>query len=59
MHDYMYICASTVNRETFVVKIFSDSMASAKIMRIINDNAVWGRFVQKFITRNICDAKYL
>ena len=44
-------------------------MASAKIrytkiMRIINDNAVQGRLsknylTQKFIARNICDAKYL
>ena len=38
---------STVNREYFDVKIFSDSMACAKIkrmkyMRNINDNAVQG-----------------
>ena len=34
-----------------------------KIMRIINDNAVWGHLsknylTRKFIERNICDAKY-
>ena len=38
----------TVNREYFDIKIFSDSMACAKIkctkyMRDINDNAVQGR----------------
>ena len=59
---------NTVNREIFVVKIFSDSMASpkikrTKIMHIINDNAVRGRLsknylTRKFIARNICDAKY-
>ena len=58
----------TVNREIFVVKIFSDSMASVKIKRmkiicIINDNVVRGRLsenylTRKFIARNICDAKY-
>ena len=60
--------AYTVNWEIFVVKIFSDSMASAKIKRtkimcIINDNSVRGRLsenylTQNFITQNICDAKY-
>ena len=39
---------TTVNREYFNIKIFSDSMACAKIkctkyMRNINDNAVQGR----------------
>ena len=62
------VCGSTVNLEIFIVKIFSDSMASAKIkhtkiMHIINDNAVRGRLsenylTRKFIARNICDAKY-
>ena len=57
----------------FVVNIFSDSMASAKIkctkiMRIINDNAVRGRLSENyltrnlsheiFVTRNICDLRY-
>ena len=61
----MYInFITTVNREIFVVKIFSDSMASVKIMHIINDNAVWGRLsenylTRKFIARNICDLQYV
>ena len=46
----------------FIVKIFSDSMASAKIKRtkIINDNAVRGEnyFTRKFIARINCDVKY-
>ena len=61
-----------VNREIFV-KIFSDSMASAKIkrmkiMRTINDNVVRGRLsenyltrkfiAQIFVTRNIHDLRY-
>ena len=42
---YYTQCHNTVNREYFDVKIFSDSMACAKIkrtkyMRNINDNAV-------------------
>ena len=59
---------TTINWEIFIVKIFLDSMASAKIkrtniMRIINNNAVRGRLsenylTRKFIARNICDAKY-
>ena len=55
---------TTVNWEIFVVKIFSDSMASAKkIICIINDNVVQGHLsenylTRKFIAQNICDAKY-
>ena len=50
------IVPCTVNQEIFVVKIFSDSMASAqikctKIMRIINDNAVQGRLPENYLTR--------
>ena len=44
----VYMYHNTVNREYFVVKIFSDSLACAKIKRTrrnINDNAVQGRFV--------------
>ena len=46
----------TVNREYFDVKIFSDSMACAKIkrtkyMRSINDNAVQGRLSENYLTR--------
>ena len=46
----------TVNREYFVVKIFSDSMACTKIkltkyMRNINDNAVQGRLSENYLTR--------
>ena len=65
---FIHICTIIVNREIFVVKIFSDSMASAKIkcmeiMRIINNNAVRGHLsendlTRKFIARNICNAKY-
>ena len=48
----------TVNREYFDVKIFSDSMACAKIkrtkyMRNINDNAVQGRLSENYLTRKI------
>ena len=48
----------TVNREYFDVKIFSDSMACAKIkctkyMRNINDNAVQGRLSKNYLTRKI------
>ena len=48
----------TVNREYFDVKIFSDSMARAKIkrtkyMRDINDNAVQGRLSENYLTRKI------
>ena len=60
---------NTVNREIFVVKIFSDSVASAKIkrrksMRIINDNAVRpargpGSFVRKLFNTKIYRTKYL
>ena len=56
---------TTVNREIFVVKIFSDSMDSAKIKRtkIMRDNAVQGALsenylTRKFIAQNICDMKY-
>ena len=58
-----------VNREYFVVKIFSDSLYCAKIKRMkyvcnINDNAVQGRLSEiyltwKFIAWNILDTKYL
>ena len=47
---------TTVNREYFDVKIFSDSMACAKIKRTkymcsINDNAVQGRLSENYLTR--------
>ena len=46
---------NTVNHEYFDVKIFSDSMACAKIkhtkyMRDINDNAVQGRLSENYLT---------
>ena len=46
---------STVNREYFDVKIFSHSMACAKIertkyMRNINNNAVQGRLSENYLT---------
>ena len=46
---------STVNREYFVVKIFLDSLACAKLnarkyMRNINDNAVQGRLFENYLT---------
>ena len=49
---------NTVNREDFDVKIFSDSMACAKIkrtkyMRNINDNAVLGRLSENYLTQKI------
>ena len=60
--------SSTVDREIFAVKLFSDSMASPKIkhtknMRIINDSVVRGGLsknylTRKFLARNICNAKY-
>ena len=60
--------STIVNREIFIVKTFSDSMASAKIKRtkimcIINDDAVRGHLsknylTRKFIARNMCDTKY-
>ena len=48
---------TTVNREYFDVKIFSDNMACAKIkrlkyMRNINDNAVQGCLFENYLTRN-------
>ena len=48
----------TVTCEYFDVKIFSDSMACAKIkhtkyMRDINDNAVQGCFSENYLTRKI------
>jgi hypothetical protein len=62
MHAY------TVNREIFVVKLFSDRVISTKnkhtkSVRIINANAVRGRlsenyFTRNFIARNIFDTKY-
>ena len=58
-------CTGTVNREYFDVKIFSDSMACAKIkctkyMRNINDNAVQGRLSENYLMRKIIarDMKY-
>ena len=66
-HRNLLILA-TVNREYFVVKIFLDSLAYAKIkhakyMRIIISNAVRGRLsknylTQKFIAQNIFGTKY-
>ena len=52
------VTISTVNCEYFDVKIFSDSMACAKIkrtnyMRNTNDNAVQGRLSKKYLTRKI------
>ena len=52
----MYI--TTVNCEYFDAKIFSDSMACAKIkrtkyMRNINDNAVQGRLSENYSMRTI------
>ena len=49
---------TTVNREYFDVKIFSDSMACAKIKRMkymcnINDNAVQGRLSENYLMRKI------
>ena len=62
------VAACTVNREHFDVKIFSDSMACAKIkrtkyLRNINDNAVQGCLSENYLTRkiiawNILDTKY-
>ena len=51
-------CHHTVNRKYFVIKIFSDSLAYAKIkhakyMRNINDNAVQGRLSENYLTRKI------
>ena len=53
-----YIIVITVIREYFDVKIFSDSMACAKIkrtkyMRNINDYAVQGRLSENYLTRKI------
>ena len=43
----------TVNREYFVVKIFSDSLACVKIKRMnnINDNAVQGHLSKNYLMR--------
>ena len=55
-------CASiiqfTVNREYFDIKLFSDSMACAKIkrtkfMRNINSNAVQDRLSENYLTRKL------
>ena len=45
----------TINREHFDVKMFSDSMAYAKIkyMRNINDNAVQGRLSENYLLHGI------
>ena len=43
VYSTMTICVSQdviINRENFVVKIFLDTMGNAKIMCIINTNAV-------------------
>ena len=55
---YVFNIQYTVNHEYFDVKIFSDSMACAKIkrtkyMRNINDNAVQGRLSENYLTRKI------
>ena len=61
---YMYSILYTVNREYFVIKIFSDSLACAKIKRTknirnINDNAVHaGSFVRKLFNMKIYRMKY-
>ena len=54
-HTHTHTHAHTVNRAILVVKIFSDSMDSAKIkrtkiMRIINDNAERGRLSENYLT---------
>ena len=46
---------TTVNHEYFVIKIFSDSLACAKLnarkyIRNINDNAVQGRLSENYLT---------
>ena len=53
----VYTMLCTVNREYFVVEIFSDSLAYAKIERTkyiqchnINDNAVQGRLSENDLT---------
>ena len=56
--DRCTIIHTTINREYFDVKIFSDSMACAKIKRTkyrcnINDNAVQGRLSENYLTRKI------
>ena len=53
----------TVNRKYFDVKIFSDSMACAKIkrtkyMRNINDNAVQGRLSENYLMQKNYRMKY-
>ena len=55
--------AHTVNCEYFVVKIFSDSLACAKLnaqkyIHNINDNVVQGRLSENYLTRKILDTKY-
>ena len=50
--------ATTVNREYFDVKIFSDGIACAKIKRTkytcnVNDNEVQGRLFENYLTRKI------
>ena len=53
---------TTVNREIFVTKIFSDlasvKIKHTKIMCIINDNAVRGHFVRKLFNTKIYCTKY-
>ena len=52
----------TVNREYFVVKIFSESLACAKIkctkyMSNINDNVVQGRLSKNYLTEKFIAVK--
>ena len=63
MYNVLYL-----KSQIFIVKIFSDSMSSAKIkqtdiMRIINANAARGRLSENYLTRkliarNITDLLY-
>ena len=67
--SYLQYYSHTINRKYFVVKIFSDSLACAKInarkyIHNIDDNVVQGRLsenylMRKIIARNILDTKYL
>ena len=53
----------TVNRNIYRVKIFLDSMGSAKIKRtdimsIVNANVVQGRLSENYSARHISDLQY-
>ena len=62
---------STVNREIFVIEIFSDTMDNLKIKHMKKLTLIWYRvFVQKLfntqiyrmkniLTQNICDLRYI